>query len=1120
MLNKMLFVGVGGSGGNTVRAIREILTERLEALKWEGTFPDCWQTLWIDTIADQGRGGFPAPLLPSESYLGLVPGQVSYDTVREQIINSTPSGKRNEVLSGWFPKSSPVPISRGAGQFRAIGRTVGVAQFGAINRFLTDAHNRMTSNKARTDLTKLNQLFGMTTANSSLTSVFVISSMAGGSGSGLFQDVAQMIKAIDPSLDNFMHVMLYGADVFSLNIPPNMVKEVPGNTLGALSEVVNGVWREKLTDASSFHFEGVGRGQNLRRYGGKHHWLIGAKNNEGSLGATTKEIYYAVGSSLASLTASPTTQEWLNDFVVVNVFSGSANITDKTRLRDEEDPQHYQPFAAMGFSRVSLGMDRFVEYGAECITRSAVERLLWPDFEPVSKDQSMNRNVQIDTRADQLWSGFLDDSGLRERNPDNAVLDALKGQDSFYATFANECIAHAAGRDSSLDPSTWEQRIMNYFNANRVKLLNAEKPSVFESVQSWTQDIQKRVLAATAGVTVSGGLYVAVELLKKLRREVEFLVKTELPSDAEQKRNRTDEIRGRILSFLSTGKAKIEKKDQEIQKVQDTVKKGIAFLGEVDRIMIAIELLADLDENFLAPLLKKLTDGIDELKTQRDESEEEDEFSSFSNFPNSDRDPVQKRFAPPNTDQTLIDYQEFPKLLREWSQSALDPDTQDSWALRLTERALLGKPFDSTGDGEAQILLEASPSWQPKNSSYRATIGNAQRAGFTFNLNIMDIFDRAKNMIYLHSGALSIKVNMGIRPYLENLSDPSEKLRRKRDFLAKFNSALLYAKPMVEENRKVLNAVHPSPDGTDSSGVYISFSTIPLENLELQKDIVDLVNSEDPNNPQITKRDTWSSNDSAREITIFSTTKSARNPVVFNSLMDPILRNWEARSNDEAARGQFWRLKRTKPVLETIPTSVNVISKMFLGWLALGYTDLRRVIDSNHEKGRKVSVYSYKDRDWVDFPHPLLALPKDPQVFDTFPAVLSSLSVALLEVNRTATVSPLSGYHALIDAGAVVEPHMEYGVNRILSDYIEGKSPASPEGKMDVDKDSRKQLLVDSILEEISILTTRFSDADRTTNPFEMTAQYEFRRIWLESLEKLLNLTQNLGVNGRSTERG
>ena len=111
MLGSMLFVGVGGSGGNTVRAIREILTERLEALKWEGPFPDCWQTLWIDTIAIQGRGGFSAPILPSDSYLGLVPGQVNYQTVRDQIINSTPAVSRNQVLAGWLPETTPVPIS-------------------------------------------------------------------------------------------------------------------------------------------------------------------------------------------------------------------------------------------------------------------------------------------------------------------------------------------------------------------------------------------------------------------------------------------------------------------------------------------------------------------------------------------------------------------------------------------------------------------------------------------------------------------------------------------------------------------------------------------------------------------------------------------------------------------------------------------------------------------------------------------------------------------------------------------------------------------------------------------------------------------------------------------------
>jgi hypothetical protein len=1109
MLGSMLFVGVGGSGGNTVRAIREILSERLEAMKWEGPFPECWQTLWIDTIATQGRGGFPSPLLPSDSYLGLVPGQVSYQTVKEQIINATPASSRNEVLSGWLPLSTPVPIAKGAGQFRAIGRTVGVSQLGAMNRFLSEAHNRLTSAQANKDLARLNQLFDIpVSAKPPHTSVFVISSMAGGSGSGLFQDVAQLIKSVDPSLDEFMHVMLYGADVFALNVPENMLKSVPGNTLGALSEVVNGVWREKLTSASSFLFDGVGRPPISRRYGGKHHWLIGAKNNDGALGATTKEIYYAVGSSLASLTTSPATQQWLDDYVVVNVFPTSATMTDKTRLKVAGSLDHYQPFAAMGFSRISLGMDRFVDYAAECIARNAVEKLLWPDFEPVSKDQSMNRNVQIDTRTEQLWSGFLEDSGLRERNPDNDVLDALKGQESFYTNFANECIAHAAGRDSALDPSTWEQRIMNYFNANRVKLLTAEKPAIFESVQQWTQDIQKRVLAATSGVVVSGGLYVAIELLKKLRKELEFLIKTELPADAEQKRNLTDEIRGRVLKFLSTGKAKIEKKDQEIQKVQDTVKKGIAFLGEVDRIMIAIELLADLDENFLAPLLKSMTDEIENLKVEK-ASEDEYDFASFSSFPNSDKASVQERFAPPNTEQTLIDYKEFPKLLREWSQAALEPEHQGAWELRMTERALLGIPFDKSGDGSEQRLIETRPSWQPKNSNYRASIGNAQKAGFTVHATIGDIYERAKAMINSHAGSLSNQVNMGIRPYLDNLADPAEKSKRQKDFEAKFSSALKYSKPMVEENIKVLNAVHPGAAG----GTYTSFSTIPLENLPLQEKVFGLVNQFDPENPAIQDKETFNSSESIREITIFSTTKGARNPVVFNTLMEPIYRDWIARANSSQTRQQFWTLRRTKPAPEAIPVAQEVLDQMFLGWLALTFADLRKVDDTDLNKGRKVSVYSYREKKWVDFPHPLLGLGDAPRSFDTFPAVLNSLAIALLEVNITASIAPLLAHHSLMDAGTDLDDDQEYGVNRVLLDYVQGTGPIKGDG--DQTPEQRQATLVEDIQLEITSLKERFEEADRTPNPFEMTPQYEWREIWLKSLEKLLGHAQAIGSAGK-----
>jgi cell division GTPase FtsZ len=77
MLSPILFVGVGGSGGNTVRAIRSTLLRRLHAIGWEGDIPEAFQTLWIDTISTQGKGGFNAPILPAEQYLGLVANGVS-----------------------------------------------------------------------------------------------------------------------------------------------------------------------------------------------------------------------------------------------------------------------------------------------------------------------------------------------------------------------------------------------------------------------------------------------------------------------------------------------------------------------------------------------------------------------------------------------------------------------------------------------------------------------------------------------------------------------------------------------------------------------------------------------------------------------------------------------------------------------------------------------------------------------------------------------------------------------------------------------------------------------------------------------------------------------------------
>ena len=447
-------------------------------------------------------------------------------------------------------------------------------------------------------------------------------------------------------------------------------------------------------------------------------------------------------------------------------------------------------------------------------------------------------------------------------------------------------------------------------------------------------------------------------------------------------------------------------------------------------------------------------------------------------------------------------------MLREWSQAALEPEHQNAWEIRMTGRALLGKPFDKSGDDSDQKLIEARPSWQPKNSNYRASIGNAQRAGFSIYASIGDIYERAKSMINNHAGSLSNQVNMGIRPYLENLADPSEKSKRQKDFEAKFSSALKYSKPMVEENIKVLNAVHPGAAG----GTYTSFSTIPLENLPLQEKIGGLVIQFDPENSAIQDKETFSSSESIREITIFSTTKGARNPVVFNTLIEPIYRDWISRANSSQTRQQFWTLRRTKPAPESIPVAQEVLDQMFIGWLALTFADLRKVEDTDLNKGRKVSVYSYREKKWVDFPHPLLGLGDAPRSFDTFPAVLNSLSIALLEVNITASITPLLAHHSLMDAGTDIEDDQEYGVNRVLRDYVQGTGPVA--GDSGLTPEQRQANLIEDIQLEIKSLRDRFADADKMPNPFEMTAQYEWRELWLASLEKLLGHAQSVGSGG------
>jgi len=71
MLRPVLFIGVGGSGGKTIRSIKQALNRKLESARYEGGIPAAWQFLQIDTTYD--GVAFPAPMLPQDEFHCVVP---------------------------------------------------------------------------------------------------------------------------------------------------------------------------------------------------------------------------------------------------------------------------------------------------------------------------------------------------------------------------------------------------------------------------------------------------------------------------------------------------------------------------------------------------------------------------------------------------------------------------------------------------------------------------------------------------------------------------------------------------------------------------------------------------------------------------------------------------------------------------------------------------------------------------------------------------------------------------------------------------------------------------------------------------------------------------------------
>lgn len=1117
MLAPFLIIGVGGSGGKTIRSMRQTLLRRLRAKGWKGEFPEAWQFLEIDTVSTQGGGNFSAPLLPPNQFLGLVPQQVDYLGLRKQLTGRIPREDQKDALGGWLPENTAVPIQKGAGQYRTLGRAVVASQLPQLQQALVRSYSRLSAPGVIEELKDVSRtLYGKAEGTSPLPMALVISSVAGGSGAGIYLDVVEALKSISGDFEKRTQVLLFGPDVFN-NIPAGLRDSIPANAMGAMNETLAGMWATGPGDGSAALFNSAGlNGRGDSGFGPRNTYLIGASNGQVSFG-DQDSVYRAAGESLATLASDEAVQTWMVEYAIVNVFVNSANpiiCNDASMLKESQNIFHSQPLGSIGVGRVSIGLDRFSEYIAEGSARWTVERLLWPQFVPANPQNPQTPQQLIEEVADRSWSQFLNDTGLNERGESNDVISALiaPGLDDRRRTFAQNGISKVAFNvpPAGLPANQWISLVGQYFTGNRKSFETDELAEIYKVAQVWTSSIQDQVLKTVSLVSARQGLNVAARLIEKLREEVKFVATQELPLEASTELRKLDQIASKIASGLPQGLSSVQVAAMN-EVVGPILLKATEFITNALRMNLASELMLDLDNSFLQPLEMSLRNSVSELLISATSPQNRaGEKNPFPDFANITTGVIPERFNPSVVERLLIDVSTFPEQLQTLIRQSLDESLQNNWENRFIERITLGTKLDSRGDSEMPSLIKMRATWVPQNAAARRHSEGAQKAQFEMMTDPEQYIERNRDWLADPVTALGKFLVQDLVEYLIH-PDPTIQNKRRNDFSSAFSTALKLSAPLCSLNKALIGQVHQNV--LSKGDRYVHMSTIPFKDQGNLKDLYDLTVAE------IQKANLWDPSESPKsfgnvggiqQVDIFSTLTSAMNPMVFSSLMGPITESWSKNNSSSQLRQGFWTNRRSRPLTEAIPMAPEQTAKIVRGWFVGQIMNLRKQ-ENKDSRGPKISIWSNADRKYVDFPHPLLGLKNESVVSnpDLLPAVLESLGLAMAHCDQASNLEPLQPYWEMISLGENFQDILENWVRRAQGLESAPTPDALVAGSAQGTFEERKAAIL-TALEKTQTFLDSIVKSDERKEPWEISRTTEIRSLTAKAISDIANFLNSM----------
>lgn len=1053
MYRPFLFVGLGGSGGKTLRFVKKELQLWLENVAPGESLPDCWKFLHIDSPTQQDGGELNpyVDMLDQDEYLGLVGPGVSFNAIANGL--DAIQGMQHELV-GWRIDAAAmdVPIGIGAGQYRAIGRTIAMLHGKQIRAALSECAYSMSSPQARNRLEELYvQSNDAAPGPHSDPIVIVVSSLAGGTGAGLLMTVFDLLASVGVGKGEIIGV-LYTPEVFGAEGTSDGNGGVFANSLAAISEVLNGHWfhgGQKLGYRQPADLKNAGAAQSLKRSGPAYPFLVGMKNATGTSFSSSKDLFEMVGASLASWVTDKSIQDSLVGYTLGNWDqNAAAAVTASDVLINKGDPSEWGKPAinALGVARLSIGHRYFMDYATARVARDAASFLARVHIDGAEARQIMRtEGVTEPTELAHLIAKrrlhpFLSAAHLAEKGrEENQVLDALKPDDaeSIEQRFEEQVRQLLSStREESQD--RWRELILNATKASIPDFLSEYTAGVRTSVTDWCAEAPERVCSIIADEIARGGLQIAQA---QVAQAVDYFtapngVIEELRAERTAFQNAgTDSAIADIIyedTQRLSSRGKISSSHPDIS----TAIQGAVYCAgnRVDAIVReqAVTMLDSFANDFLRPLSRALASAAASL----DQSIQQDALT----WPEWHSGPPPKHMEPPASEVTLIEPDEyaelFDQLLRaDIKAGAEATETQLREDIRhavISGAFLEGPDAPQIERAKRKPTVQMEREWWPGQSVVPEDTRTSQTAYFAINVDPGSLRARADWWMNRPNRAFTRLRKESLRTYLQedttfrNNDDQTTREtyeRRQREFVPKLNQALDSAAPLVSID----------PVVAASLGITVNFDRIvtqmPFANIAGFEDRV-----RETLASRMVKEVDFTSASEVQEISISSFLSAPVQPLVVQSLLRPISENWVSASQSNVGISAFWNRRRARRLDEFIPAPQETISAMVRGWftgMVLGLIRVER--DSGSIKIGRLHQAP------AEFPNP--RLDQSPDNRDSLPIVLESLALAYVEVSRRGDLSPLAAYCELRDLGmssddSVIDYGQSRSVNKFLRDWI------------------------------------------------------------------------------------